>query len=80
MSKKIWIIVMVFIISGCMSVAPVNARSVNEPQNINRYYDAEADVVCWWFSYDGQSQYGARGLSCLPRSQTNLSVEQLGAH
>ena len=82
LKKIILLVLLVFILVGCAPVAyedrsPVpmtEPYTIVEDGMIHRYYDAEADVVCWWFAFDG-GYNGEGGLSCLPRSQTNLSAE-----
>jgi len=65
-------LLMAIILVSCTAPTPVVIPSLPPSwmsAHIYRFYDKEADVVCWVY-YEG-------GLSCLPRTETKLSAEDL---
>lgn len=68
-------ILAVLLVASC-GPAQIGSRMDGAPRtntydgSFGRYYDRSADVVCWYLVAGG-------GLSCLPRSDTKLTVSEL---
>jgi len=65
------VIFLALTMSGCAARTATDAPATDLPYGVNRFVDAEADVVCWRFNagYSG-------GLSCLPLGDTALAAEE----
>ena len=72
------LIIIVNLISACGGSEPTphNAQHVEGQSNIQRFYDPDADVICWWFTNYGYSSQSG-GIACLPRDDTSLTLEQV---
>lgn len=61
----------VFVIS--VNVEAFNVETAKSDGSIQRYYDAQADVVCWYFVDAPFNREGLTGgIACLPRMETTL--------
>lgn len=65
MKRLVLPILTLLALAGCAPYAPAGTREADFPVGIRRFVDAEAQVVCWYYGYEG-------GLSCLPLADTAL--------